>query len=270
MKDDRYSRQTFLGPSSQEKICNAYIGVVGLGGGGSHIVQQLAYIGFRNFVLYDQDVIELSNLNRTVNATLQDITEQNSKIDISIRTIYSLHPDAKVNRYKKRWQEQPELLRGCDLIFGCIDGFAERGELEICARRYMIPYIDIGIDVHEIKPQPPVMSGQVIASIPGGPCLYCLGFLTLEKLSKEAAKYGAAGKNPQVVWANGVVASTAVGIGIDLLTGWTGAGQKNIYLMYIGNEGVVKPHPRLKLLENWNGCLHFPDKFVGDPHLKQL
>ncbi len=270
MENDRYSRQSFLGDTAQALISRARIGVVGLGGGGSHIIQQLAHIGFHNFVLYDGDIAELSNLNRTVGATLEDIKEKKAKIDIAIRIINCLHRDAQVKKYKSRWQDQPEPLRTCDLVFGCVDGYAERLELEICTRRYLIPYIDIGIDVHEVKPQPPVMSGQVIASIPGGPCLYCLGFLTEEKLSREAAEYGAAGKNPQVVWANGVVASSAVGIGLDLLTGWTKVRKKTIYLMYAGNEGIIKPHPRLMQLEDWHNCPHFPDDLVGDPKLIQL
>jgi hypothetical protein len=36
----------------------------------------------------------------------------------------------------------------------------------------------------------------------------------------EAEKYGAAGSRPQVVWPNGVLASTAVGLAVQLLTPW--------------------------------------------------
>ena len=103
------------------------------------------------------------------------------------------------------------------------------------------------------------MSGQVIASVPGGPCLFCLGFLNEEKLSREAAKYGDAGINPQVVWANGVVASAAVGIGVDMITGWTKVQGNVVYLMYEGNKGTLKPHPRLRQLETWQACPHYPD-----------
>lgn len=100
--------------------------------------------------------------------------------------------------------------------------------------------------------------------------MFCLGFLTEEKLAREAAKYGAAGINPQVVWANGVVASTAVGIGVDIVTGWTTAQKNTVYLMYEGNSGVVRPHPRLKQLDGWNGCSHYPNHLVGDPQFLGL
>src|SRR6266849_8531402 len=53
-----------------------------------------------------------------------------------------------------------------------------------------------------------VNGGQVIMSSPDGPCMRCMGFLTGEKLAAEAALYGNAGARPQVVWHNGVLAST--------------------------------------------------------------
>jgi tRNA A37 threonylcarbamoyladenosine dehydratase len=66
MSTDRYSRQSFLGPDSVGRIARCTVGVPGLGGGGSHIIQQLAHIGFQRYVIYDGDIVEDSNLNRLV------------------------------------------------------------------------------------------------------------------------------------------------------------------------------------------------------------
>lgn len=62
MSTDRYSRQSFLGPDSEARISRCTIGLAGLGGGGSHIVQHLAHIGFQRYVIYDDDLVEDSNL----------------------------------------------------------------------------------------------------------------------------------------------------------------------------------------------------------------
>jgi len=67
----------------------------------------------------------------------------------------------------------------------------------------------------------------------------CFGFLTEERLSQEAARYGDVGPRPQVVWANGALASTAVGVAVDLLTDWTKALRTPVYLSYDGNRGTV-------------------------------
>ena len=245
------------------------VGVVGLGGGGSHITQQLAHAGFCHYVLYDNDTVEESNLNRLIGGTKADAASKTPKIEVARRMIYGLQPEASIEAYQSRWQDHPCPLRGCDVIFGCVDGLAERRELEACARRYLIPYIDIGLDVYQASNEPPVMAGQVILSMPGGPCLICLGFLAEDELSKEAAQYGAAGPRPQVVWANGVLASTALGIVVDLLTDWTKSLRNPVYLCYYGNQAVLHSHIRLKYLDR-DGCSHYPVEQVGDPYFKAL
>jgi molybdopterin-synthase adenylyltransferase len=269
MTDSKFSRQSFLGEDSQATFDRAVVGVVGLGGGGSHIVQQATHIGFLNYVLYDPDIIEDHNLTRLIGATEKDVTDQRPKIEIAERVIRGLQSKAIIESYACRWQDEPEPLRNCDIIFGCVDGFAERQELERSARRYLIPYIDIGMDVHCIGDDPPRMGGQVILSMPGRPCMTCLGFLTEEKLARDGERYGDAGIRPQVVWPNGVLASTAVGIAIDLLTGWTRSGRDVAYYSYDGNAGTVTPHIRFQYFGG-EQCLHFPLDELGDPVFKPL
>jgi molybdopterin-synthase adenylyltransferase len=264
MTDDRFSRQSFLGSDSQKSIESARLAIVGVGGGGSHIAQQLAHVGFLNFRIYDRDIAEDSNLNRLIGGKECDPAIQTPKIDIAERLIKGLRTKAIVDSYPCRWQDNPEPLRGCDLIFGCVDGFSQRRELEASARRYLVPLIDIGMDVHCVNDEPPRMGGQVILSMPGGPCMFCLGFLNERVLAQEGERYGDAGPRPQVVWPNGVLASTAVGVAVDLLTDWTRSLRDVVYLEYDGNKGTVKPHVRLGHLEN-RTCPHYQADQVGDP-----
>jgi hypothetical protein len=263
---ERFSRQGFLGEDAQRIFDETRVGILGLGGGGSHVVQQLAYIGFKYFVIFDPDVVKDVNLNRLVGATEVDARWEVAKVAVADRMVHAIRADAVVDGHKHRWQEIPLRLRGCDLVFGCLDGFAERREAEACCRRFLIPYIDIGLDVHEAEGEPPQMAGQIILSIPGEPCMTCLGFLTEKKLAREAAAYGAAGPRPQVVWANGVLASTAVGVAVELLTDWT-RGCRAVYLSYDSNTGVILPHPRLQYAKA-DGCPHYPLNEVGEPILK--
>lgn len=262
--EDRFERQSFLGANAQTSIERARVGIVGLGGGGSHIVQQLAHLGFCRFEVFDPDVAEDSNLNRLVGATVADVAAGRLKVEIAERVIRGLCPNGEVGAHAERWQDNPAPLRTCDLVFGCLDSFAGRRELEVCARRYLVPLIDIGMDVHLVEPEPPRVVGQVIVSMPGGPCMQCLGFLSEETLAREAARYGDAGPRPQVVWPNGILASTAVGVAVDLLTDWSRSLRKVVYLSYDGNAGTLVPHVRLQFLEN-EPCPHFPFSELGDP-----
>jgi ThiF family protein len=262
--DRRFARQSFLGPDAQSLIDRVRIGIAGLGGGGSHVAQQLAHIGFRHPRGFDADGVEDTNLNRLIGAHAADVALNTPKAEIARRLYLGLLPDAEPVFLDKRWQDQPELLRGCDVVVGCLDSFAGRHELEVACRRYGMPYIDIGMDVHEVEGEPPRIAGQVILSLPGGPCMWCLGFLDQEKLGREAQRYGAAGGRPQVVWPNGVLASTAVGLAVELMTGWTRRSKQVIYLTYDGNTGELQPHPRLDFPRP-GACPHHGLVPSGDP-----
>lgn len=266
MSADRYSRQSFLGPNAEEFIARCTIAIPGLGGGGSHVVQQLAHIGFQNYIIYDDDHVEESNLNRLVGAKVVDVLAETSKLHLAKMMIYGLQPRARIQAFACKWQENPEPLRESQIVIGCVDSYKGREELEIACRRYLMHYIDIGMDVHGTAA--PVIGGQVILSSPGGLCMRCMGFLTDEKLAQEAALYGNAGGRPQVVWPNGVLASTAVGLAVDLVTNWTRKRRSHAYLVYDGNHGTVQNSHTLRNLNS--RCSHYSSADVGDPVLLEL
>jgi hypothetical protein len=267
----RHERHGFLGERSQEIIESIRVGIVGINGGGSHFVQQLGHVGFRRFNLFDPGSLDTeSNLSRNVLSTLDDFRRAAPKVELAERKLRSiLGDDIELQPFPCRWQERAEALAACDVVFGGVDTFKERDELEKFTRRYMIPFVDIGLDVHTVPGQAPRMAGQVILSMPGSPCMRCLGFLTSERLAQEAAKYGDVGGRPQVVWGNGVLASTAVGVAIDLFCNWSGTRRDVVYLSYDGNSGCVTPHSTLPYLDR-DGCDHYPLNDVGPPQYVPL
>jgi len=266
--EDPFSRQSFLGENSQSRIEQTIIGIAGLGGGGSHIAQQLAHLGFLNFVIYDGDHVESSNLNRLVGATEGDVINKTPKIEIARRLISGIRPTARIQAIQSTWQESPNPLKSCDLVFGCVDGFDQRRQLEATARRYFIPLIDIGMDVHATEEGQPVIAGQVILSMPGHSCMHCMGFLNESNLAKEAGNYGDAGINPQVVWSNGLLASTAVGLAVDLITDWSKSLRGSVYLSYRGNSHSLTEDPTFAYAPKV--CKHYLLKDIGVPNFTKL
>jgi hypothetical protein len=112
------------------------------------------------------------------------------------------------------------------------------------------------------------ISGQVILSMPGELCMRCMGFLRDDLLAKEAANYGAAGGKPQVVWPNGVLASTAVGIFIDLFASWREVKPGSIFMEYDGNSHTVTKSVLWDYVEK--RCQHFGDlSDLGDPFFRK-
>lgn len=268
MPETHLSRQSFLGPLLSPAMEHARIAVIGLSGGGSHIVQQLAHIGFQNYALFDPDLIEDTNLTRVVGATVEDVRLAVPKIDIATRVIRSVQPRARILGFQSKWQGAADQLKCCDLIFGCVDSFLCRRDIEVLARRYRIPYIDIGMDVRQDVAGGHRMYGQAAVSLPGGPCLLCQRVLTPELLAKEATAYGAAGVRPQVVWANGALASTAIGIATDLVTGWSGDEAVTPFTSFDGNTGLLSKDARLAFVPN--RCPHHLLEDLGDPRTKTL
>jgi hypothetical protein len=261
---NRYDRQSFLGSNSDFIVGGAVIGVVGLGGGGSHVVQQLAHLGFRNYVLCDDDAITDTNLNRLVGGTRADVKAKRLKTRIAERVIKALHSDANIVTANQKWEEAIDQLCGCDIIVGCVDTFGARRDLEAFCRRNLIPYVDVGMDVHKLEGGGHEISGQVILSMPGCPCMHCMGFLNEAVLAEEARRYGDAGSQPQVVWTNGLLCSAATGIIVDLLTDWSRMTRGPVLLGFRGSSLTLKPDNRLIALEHVS-CPHYPFAAAGDP-----
>jgi hypothetical protein len=256
-------RQSFLGANSDDILHHSNVAIIGLGGGGSHVAQQLAHLGVGRFVLLDPDCIEDTNLNRLVGATAADVQYGREKVLIAKRVIEGVNPRASVTAKPTSWQIQAELLQECDVIFACIDSLIGRNELEAYARRYMIPLIDIGMDVHALD-EGYVISGQIALSIPGMPCLRCMGLLSEQGMREEAERYGAAGSHPQVIWPNAILASTAVGYFMQLTTPWNRATSMPFLLEYDGNEQTIQPSSKLPYLGS--RCKHFEEiGNLGDP-----
>lgn len=262
MKSGRFERQSFLGAQSEEILRATRVAIVGLGGGGSQITQQLAHIGVGYPCILDPQMIEDSNLNRLVGGTQADVDNATPKVEIAGRLIRAINPTIKVVELLDRWQQRPEVVQGCDFIFGCLDSFGERNQLERLARRFLIPYIDIGMDVHLVGDSFSV-SGQVALSLPEFPCLWCMGLLTERRLAEEARRYGAAGGKPQVIWPNGMLASSAVGLFMNMLFPWQGKFDPPLLLEYDGNRHTMVESNKLPTLRRMK-CRHHSGS-LGDP-----
>lgn len=259
----RLERQSFLGSDSDRILAESTVGVVGLGGGGSHVVQQLNHVGVGGMVLADPDRVEDTNTNRLISATLKDVEEHAFKTDIAARMVRGLQPDCRLTLIADSWNTALDELRDCDVVVGAVDSFKIRDELERFCRANMIPYVDVGMDVHALPGGEFLIAGQVVLSLPDGPCLHCCGVLTEDRLREEAQRYGQAGSRPQVVWPNGVLASTAVGMVIELLSPWHRKDRTGAYLEYDGNKGTILESPRSKHVKL--PCPHHLPEGRGDP-----
>jgi molybdopterin/thiamine biosynthesis adenylyltransferase len=250
---DRYSSQIGLfGAEGQMMIERASVAVIGLGGLGSHVCQQLAYLGVRRFTVVDHDIVEDTNLNRLIGAALPDV--RSTKVSVAKRMIEVIVPGAEVSPIGRKipHPDVEQALTGVDVVFGCVDNDYPRLVLnQLCAERHL-PYIDSASGIDGGDERAPVYGGRVLVAGTSAGCLHCLGLLsqreirlaqmTPEELDTEAAIYGVPvaeliGTGPSVVSINGVVASLAV---TEFMALTTGLREPLKLLNYRGDTGAVR------------------------------
>jgi hypothetical protein len=262
----RSKRQSFLGKDSDQILADTTIAIVGVSGGGSPIAQQAAHVGFGTTHLIDPDFAEEHHRHRLVGITSAAVKHRWKKVRVGQRLMSRVHPDGNVEAHPHAWQDVHQVLRGCDLVFACLDGYLARDELERYLRRFHVPMIDIGMDVVPAE-RGHVVVGQAILSMPGSHCLRCFGFIRDDLLTVEAALYGAAGGRAQVIWPNCALASTAIGMAMGLLLPWHAQLRASPYMVYDGNDLTISPSPRLQYVAQ--ECPHFPRSArLGDPLFK--
>lgn len=252
MNNARYSRnEALFGEEGQKKISNTRVAIVGLGGLGSHIAQQLAYLGVSEFMLVDDDVVTDSSLNRLIGAYDSDVAGQTPKVASAERLIKLVLPAVRIRTLMTKVESAKvgPAIADVDVVFGCLDKDLPRLRLtEICARLAK-PYFDLATDTGS-DPEPTF--GGRIAFCNGTGCLSCLQLLDQEEMARDsltlelkAARDRTYGipvgaldqTGPAVVSINGAVASLAV---TEFMLFATGLGTPVSVLNYYGQKRLIR------------------------------
>jgi hypothetical protein len=226
MSTERYSRNAALfGRAGQDKIASTCALIVGLGGLGCHVAQQLAYLGVTDFGLVDHDIATESSLNRLVGAVPEDVPLRVPKVTIAQRVITAIQGTAKFDMMFAPLQDSraETAFSHADVCFGCLDDDLARVALIERCVRLGLPFFDLATDTENDDALR--YGGRVLFSGAGERCPYCMDLLDPAELSRlslpadarraAAEIYGVdadtlGGTGPSVVSINGVVASLAV------------------------------------------------------------
>lgn len=251
--EDKFSRQILaFGREGQKRIAAISTAIVGLGGIGSLLAQMLAYLGVREFVLVDDDIVEESNLNRLIGASRKDAKLKVTKVDIAQRVIKAINPEAKVIKVFKNLRSNEAIDALCrmpEIIFGCVDNDGARLILTELASAYTKTLIDSGAEIIDTK-EFQEFGGRVIVARPGDFCLICAGQIDVgvaqqelesaqEKQYRQNLGYGLGKKmaDPSVISLNSIIAGLAVTEFIMLVTGLRAPNRR---VTYKGMRGVFR------------------------------
>ncbi len=167
----RYSRQIMLPQidiEGQQKLLNSKVLIIGAGGLGCPAAIYLAAAGVGQITIYDDDIVDLSNLQRQIAHYTDDVGVD--KVISSQKTLKNLNPDIKINAVKARLQGQQlnNEVANATVILDCSDNFDTRFAINRACVKEKKPLVS-GAAIR--------FEGQVTVFTPGhndSPCYNCL------------------------------------------------------------------------------------------------
>lgn len=166
----RYSRQIMLpsiGIEGQQRLLDASVLLIGLGGLGAPVAMYLAAAGIGRLTLVDFDQVDLSNLQRQIIHTTDRIGTP--KVESAKQALAALNPEIEIEciGHQLEGEELSAQVRRADLVVDACDNFATRFAINAACHQNSTPLVS-GAAIR--------MEGQVsvFPGKPGSPCYRCL------------------------------------------------------------------------------------------------
>lgn len=242
-----------FGPEIQRLLRRLHIGVVGAGGTGSAVIEQLVRLGVGTISVFDGEAFDSTNTTRVYGSKLKD--KGRPKIDIQEEHVDGIGMETRFRPYPKHItdKETAKALRNCDIIFGCTDKHAPRGTLVRVALRYLIPVFDMGVKIDSEEETIRGILGRVTTLLPGEACLFCRGRINADTIRAEGLPPEQrdreldegyikrfATTEPAVVMFTTAVAAHAINEMLHRLTGFMGAERESSEALLLFHESRIR------------------------------
>ncbi|MHB8217087.1 MAG: HesA/MoeB/ThiF family protein [Candidatus Sulfotelmatobacter sp.] len=236
-----------FGAEGQATLASFSIGIIGLGGIGSVVAEQLAHLGVGRLLLLDPDVLEETNLNRVVGATRNNIGRP--KVEVASELIRRINPQIQVTAILGNviLSDDARRVLSSDFLFSCTDSHGSRAVINQLAYQYVVPTIDLGVRIQVRAGTVESITGRVQMLAPGLPCLVCQNLLDPEEVRRDLLSDEARARDPYIVGAveaqpavislNSTVASLGVTMMLSAVVGLPVPARHQLVLF---NRGVVR------------------------------
>ena len=175
-----------FGGTVQSILGELRVAVVGCGGTGSAVIEQLARLGVRYFRLFDPDHLSASNVTRVYGSGPGDIGKP--KVEVMASLIARIAPEAEilVEQASIIGEDIAKRLLDADIVFGCTDDNTGRLILSRIATYFMTPVIDCGVLLSGAEGRRiEGIDGRVTVLGPGAACLVCRGRIDFARAAAE-------------------------------------------------------------------------------------
>lgn len=134
--------ETLIGKEALEKLLNSRVAIFGIGGVGGYTAEALARSGVGELDLIDNDIVNLTNLNRQIIALYSTLGK--NKVDVAKERILDINPNIKINIHKTFFtpetSEQFDFSK-YDYVVDAIDTVSGKIELIIKSQQACVPVI---------------------------------------------------------------------------------------------------------------------------------
>lgn len=231
---DLFDRQVrAFGVEGQQRLASMTAAVVGLGGTGSAVFEQLVRLGIGSLIAIDDDVISDTNVTRVYGSTIDDVGKAKVRVAAAQAARIGLGTSVETCVGRVTDQTTARKLRDCDVIFGCTDDHAGRAVLSRLTYWYLIPLIDVGVMISADHGVVHGVDVRITSVFPGAPCLLCrrridpqrareelLETAERDRLAAEGYAQGLGEPDPSVVSYTSLGASFAVSEMLERLVGY--------------------------------------------------
>lgn len=223
-----------FGAAVQHTLSELRVAIVGCGGTGSAVGEQLARLGVRHFTLLDPDTLSASNVTRVYGSHEEDVSRP--KVQVLAEHFRAINSAVQCDAIQSMvtLEAAAKTLLSCDVVFGCTDDNAGRMVLSRLATYLLTPVIDCGVLLSSDANGSLVgIDGRVTVLSPGQACLVCRGRIDLaragaelltpaerRRLENEGYAPALGRTEPAVVSFTTLVAATAVSELLERLIGY--------------------------------------------------
>jgi molybdopterin/thiamine biosynthesis adenylyltransferase len=138
----RYQRnRQMISTAQQRQLFRSEVAVIGAGGLGGYILEQLARLGVGTIVVIDDDIFEENNLNRQLLSSPAKLGRV--KVEVAVERLAEVNPAVSVRPVRARFDKQtgPELLAGAACVVDAVDNVTARLALAEVCRELEIPLV---------------------------------------------------------------------------------------------------------------------------------
>jgi len=234
-----------FGEEGQRALSQVHIGVVGCGGTGSSVVEQLIRLGVGRLTVIDSDYVEASNVTRLYGTGIANIGSAKVEVMENLASTIGLGTQVKAIEGRITEKHAAQALSQCDVVFGCTDDNAGRIILARIPQAHNLLLIDCGVVIDSREGRINEIIGRISVVGPRMPCLVCMREVDqiradaellspdeYKRLAHEGYVPNLETRDPSVLAFTTATASMAINEMLGRLFGYVDAKQNRILIRY--------------------------------------